>query len=70
VKWLWEFVDGSVGESYIRVYVWANSLAGATELAQKSFKHKRDLRHERLFASDDKSFVTERSDSGFDEILT
>lgn len=71
---LYEVTNGYIGESYVRVYVWAISEAQALELAQQSFKsahpnnrsdYSEDLTAKLLFKSDSAPFATRPSDDGW-----
>ncbi|MBI4738995.1 hypothetical protein HY772_05555 [Candidatus Woesearchaeota archaeon] len=63
---LYEIRNGSVGESYVRVYCWAKSEEQALELGRKKFVGSSELDIKLLFSESDDEFCTEPSDSGFD----
>ena len=70
---LYECTNGQVGESYVRVYVWARNDTVAEELAKLKFKtcnyasSKVEVRY--LFSNLAESFISEPSDSGFSKDL-
>lgn len=66
---LFEATTGSIGESYIRCYVWAASLDEATQLAKTKCLYDSDFKHlqlKELFKDTTESFCTEMSDSGWE----
>lgn len=73
MKALYEIVNGSIGFSYVRVYVWADNEGQALKLAQSRFQEKYPNDSERwenleiqfLFKADSQDFVTSPSDEGF-----
>lgn len=76
----YEITNGWTGESYVRVYVWAQDEAQAIELARESFKRKAESEYrvleskwdtsrfhvEKLVSSDSEAFASKPSDSGFE----
>ena len=68
VKSLWLILNGRKGESYVRAYVWCST---EEEEARRLFSEKypdSDIKQiTRLFGASDEPFVTELSDSGFDD---
>lgn len=77
---LYEVTNGWFGESYVRVYVWAENDNQAKNMARASFERAAlselpmldnrtsyfsDLTVKRLFGSLDTPFVTAPSDAGF-----
>ena len=67
---LYEITNGYVGESYVRVYVWAEDEEQAFSLAEPKFDEKgyetsTPLSIKFLFAQDEKPFSTIPSDDGF-----
>ena len=79
MKGLYCVSNGYYGESYVRVYVWANDGGEAIELAQAALKKDDSysavdadyhdimkLQVKFLFSADSPSFCTMPSDSGFE----
>ena len=67
---LYEATNGYIGESYVRLYVWAKSQERATELAREKFKNGKDqIVLELLFSSDTSEFCTDVSDNGWERNL-
>ena len=77
---LFEVTNGYIGESYVRVYVWAADEASARALAETSYRTEdeqrlpynrygekcwTDLKCQKLMSSDDMPFATVPSDSGW-----
>jgi hypothetical protein len=72
VKSLWEFLNGHIGCSYVRCYVWADNEEEARTLALQQFWSEKGtgstIRQSRkLFDADSPSFATAPSDQGFDD---
>jgi hypothetical protein len=72
VKSLYEFLNGHIGESYVRCYVWADSEEEARTLALQSFWSEKGtggsiVRMRKLFDADAPSFATQQSDTGFND---
>ena len=72
MKSLYEFTTTWTGESYVRVYVWADSEGEAMKLAFVAFREENPkyveggLTSHKLFSADAESFATKPSDSGFE----
>lgn len=71
---LYEVQNGWMGESHVRVYVWAASEPEARSPALESFRkvrasddYARAVNVRRLFGADDPPFATSPSDAGFDD---
>jgi hypothetical protein len=73
---LYVVTNGFVGETYVRVYVWAPDEVAAVSLAREAFKKKAEaenydksywsyLRCLKVFSNTDVPFCTLPSDSGF-----
>lgn len=62
---LFEIATGKVGESFVRCYVWADSLPQARSLFSKKFPGEIIQQIKRVFSANDPPFVSELSDSGF-----
>lgn len=69
MKRLFEITNGAIGESYVRVYAWADSEDRALELAHEQFllagKSFVNLHAVRLFAEGMDEFCTAPSDCGW-----
>ena len=68
---LYEVTNSYVGESYVRVYVWAESEIHALSMAREKFK-KAKMSTDRLeinilFSGDSKPFCSDVSDTGFND---
>lgn len=67
---LYEVLNGYMGESYVRVYIWTDTEESARDMALQAFSSKGyeagTLHVEKLFSQDDKPFATLPSDSGWD----
>jgi hypothetical protein len=70
---LYEVLNGHIGESYVRCYVWAETPERALELANEQHrkKYKTDLSEmciaRPLFSSNSAEFATEFNDAGWPE---
>jgi hypothetical protein len=67
---LYEIINSDMGESYVRVYVWAEDEEQAYSLArakfnEKGYKISTPLSIKFLFSQDEKPFSTIPSDTGF-----
>lgn len=67
---LYEVTNGWIGESYVRVYAWADDEVTALAMARAAYARDRPDSVERLiithlFSATDNSFVTDPSDSGW-----
>lgn len=70
---LFEITNNYVGESYVRVYAWAETEAQALDMARQRFRtdhvspgYSRNLTIKALFNADDAPFVTSPSDTGWE----
>ncbi|RIK41617.1 MAG: hypothetical protein DCC55_11410 [Chloroflexi bacterium] len=71
---LYEITNGYVGESYLRVYAWAESEEQALEMARQRLQvedgypaqYAENLRIELLFDAQEPPFVTDPSSTGFE----
>lgn len=71
---LYEVKNGQAGKkSYVRLYVWAESMAQAKDLALRSYRkfgfsmtELEDLKFDRMFFRGAAPFATKPSDEGFD----
>ena len=66
---LFEIVTDSYGESFVRVYVWAESQERAKIIFRETFPQCALKHIEQLLESDDAEFITKLDDSGFGDRL-
>ena len=64
---LFEIVTDSYGESFLRVYVWAESQKRAETIFRETFPQCALKHIEQLLSSGDAEFITKLDDSGFGE---
>ncbi len=63
---LFEAINGSMGCSYVRMYVWAVNKDQAKELAEVGGMLRDRIEIKELMDSKDKAFCTEISDEGWE----
>lgn len=62
---LYQILDGRIGESYVRCYVWAHTESDARSLFAIRHPHSTLSRCVALFSSDAVPFCTDLSDHGW-----
>jgi len=67
VMFLFEIVTDSYGESFVRVYVWAESQKRAETIFRETFPQCALKHIQQLLSSGDAEFITKLDDSGFGE---